>query len=41
MKSVLLGCFAAAIIAYGAYHLLNVNVQQSADQRHATEGVRL
>jgi len=41
MKSVLLGSFAALVIAYGAYVVLNQNFQQTADERFATTGVRL
>lgn len=41
MKSVLTGCIAAIVIALGAYAVLDMNVQQTADQRFTTEGVRL
>jgi hypothetical protein len=41
MKSVFLGSFAALVIAYGAYVVLNKNFQQTADERFATTGVRL
>jgi hypothetical protein len=41
MKSVLTGIVAAAIIAIGAWVVLDKNVQRSAEQRFATEGVRL
>jgi hypothetical protein len=41
MKSVLFGSLAAIILAIGAYVVLDRNFQQTADQRHMTEGVRL
>jgi hypothetical protein len=41
MKSVLLGSIAAIVIAVGAYVVLDARFQQTADQRHVTEGVRL
>ncbi|WP_272910981.1 hypothetical protein [Falsiroseomonas oryziterrae] len=41
MKSVLLGCVAAIVIALGAYAVLDGTVQRSAEQRFTTEGVRL
>ncbi|MFC3000635.1 hypothetical protein [Falsiroseomonas tokyonensis] len=41
MKSVLLGTFAAIILAIGAYAVLDRNFQQTADQRYTTQGVRL
>ena len=41
MKSVLIGCIAAVVIAFGAYVVLDTNIQRSAEQRFATEGVRL
>ncbi|WP_270938600.1 hypothetical protein [Falsiroseomonas oryzae] len=41
MKSVLLGCVAAIVIAFGAYVVLDGNMQRSAEQRFTTEGVRL
>ncbi len=41
MKSVLFGSFAAIILAIGAYVVLDRNFQQTADQRHTTQGVRL
>ncbi|WP_439596868.1 hypothetical protein [Falsiroseomonas sp.] len=41
MKSVLIGSLAALILAIGAYAVLDRNFQQTADQRYATQGVRL
>lgn len=41
MKSVLIGAIAAIAIALGAYAVLDMNVQQTAEQRFSTEGVRL
>lgn len=41
MKSVLVGCAVAIIIALGAYAVLDGNVQRTAEQRFTTEGVRL
>jgi hypothetical protein len=41
MKSVLLGCIAAALVAYGAFYVLDTNLQQTADQRNITSGARL
>jgi hypothetical protein len=41
MKSVLVGTIAAIIVALGAYAVLDTNIQQSAEQRFTTEGVRL
>jgi hypothetical protein len=41
MKSILIGAIAAIAIALGAYAVLDMNVQQTADQRFSTEGVRL
>ncbi len=41
MKSVLLGVVCAAIIAFGGYRVLDINYQQTAEQRHTTSGVRL
>jgi hypothetical protein len=41
MKSVLIGCAAAIIIAFGAYVVLDGNIQRTAEQRFTTEGVRL
>jgi hypothetical protein len=41
MKSVLIGCIAAVVIALGAYAVLDGRVQQTADQRFTTTGVRL
>jgi hypothetical protein len=41
MKSVLIGAIIAIAIALGAYAVLDGNVQQTAEQRFATEGVRL
>ncbi|WP_256370443.1 hypothetical protein [Roseomonas sp. AR75] len=41
MKSVLIGCIAALVVAIGAYAVLDTRVQQSADQRFSTTSVRL
>jgi len=41
MKSVLIGCVAAVVIALGAYAVLDANIQRTVEQRFATEGVRL
>lgn len=41
MKSVLIGSIAAIVIALGAYAVLDGKIQQTADQRFTTEGVRL
>ncbi|WP_268887702.1 hypothetical protein [Falsiroseomonas selenitidurans] len=41
MKSVLLGAIAAIVLAIGAYAVLDARFQQTADQRYATQGVRL
>lgn len=41
MKSVLIGAIAALVIALGSYAVLDMNFQQTADQRFTTEGVRL
>lgn len=41
MKSVLFGSLAAIILAVGAYVVLDSNFQQTAGQRHMTQGVRL
>jgi hypothetical protein len=41
MKSILVGAIAALAIAFGAYTVLDLNFQQTAGQRFATEGVRL
>jgi len=41
MKSVLIGAIAAIVIALGAYAVLDMNVQRTAEQRFTTEGVRL
>jgi hypothetical protein len=41
MKSILLGAIAALVIAFGAWTVLDMNFQQTADQRFTTEGVRL
>ncbi|MGK7862809.1 hypothetical protein [Falsiroseomonas sp. E2-1-a4] len=41
MKSVLFGSLAAIILAIGAYVVLDRNFQQTAEQRHTTQGVRL
>lgn len=41
MKSVLIGAIAAIAIALGAYAVLDGSIQRTADQRFATEGVRL
>lgn len=41
MKSILIGCIAAAVIALGAYAVLDGSLQRSAEQRFTTEGVRL
>jgi hypothetical protein len=41
MKSVLVGIVAAAIVAIGAWAVLDTSIQRSAEQRFATEGVRL
>ena len=41
MKSILLGAAAAIIVAIGAYVVLDTRFQQTADQRHITQGVRL
>jgi hypothetical protein len=41
MKSVLMGSIAAIVIALGAYAVLDMNVQRTAEQRFTTEGVRL
>ena len=41
MRSVLLGAFAAIVVALGAYAVLDARVQNTAEQRFSTEGVRL
>jgi hypothetical protein len=41
MKSVLIGCICALVVAMGAYAVLDLNVQRTAEQRFTTEGVRL
>ncbi len=41
MKSVLIGCIAAIVVALGAYAVLDLNLQRTAEQRFTTEGVRL
>jgi hypothetical protein len=41
MKSVLIGCICAVVIAFGAFLVLDNNIQQTADERFATTGVRL
>jgi hypothetical protein len=41
MKSVLLGCAIAVLIAFGAYAVLDREFQQTAYERFVTEGVRL
>jgi hypothetical protein len=41
MKSVLIGCVCAVVVALGAYAVLDTNIQRSAEQRFTTEGVRL
>jgi hypothetical protein len=41
MKSVLIGCVAALVVALGAYAVLDMKVETSAEQRFTTEGVRL
>lgn len=41
MRSILIGCVAAALIAFGAYAVLDSNFQQTADERFTTTGVRL
>jgi predicted alpha/beta-hydrolase family hydrolase len=41
MKSILIGALAAIIVAIGAYAVLDSTFQQTADQRYATQGVRL
>lgn len=41
MKSILMGVIAAVIVALGAYAVLDTKIQQSAEQRFTTEGVRL
>lgn len=41
MKSVLAGIVAAAVVALGAWAVLDKNIQRSAEQRFVTEGVRL
>lgn len=41
MKSVLTGIIAAAVLAAAAAFILDTNVQQPAEARFSTEGVRL
>jgi hypothetical protein len=41
MKSVIFGTIIAAFLAYGAFHVMNVNWQQTAEQRFTTTGARL
>lgn len=41
MKSILIGALAAIVIAFGAYKVLDLNFQQTAEQRFTTQGVRL
>lgn len=41
MKSILAGAVVTIAIAFGAYAVLDLNFQQTADQRFTTEGVRL
>ncbi len=41
MKSILFGAVAAVVIALGAYAVLDGSIQRTAEQRFATEGVRL
>jgi hypothetical protein len=41
MKSVLIGCVCAIVVALGAYAVLDTRIQQTADERFATTGVRL
>jgi hypothetical protein len=41
MKSVLIGCIAALIVAMGAYAVLDMQVQNTAEERFSTQGVRL
>jgi hypothetical protein len=41
MKSIVIGCIAAVVIAFGAYTVLDGRVQQTADQRFTTTGARL
>jgi len=41
MKSVLLGCLVAIAVALGAYAVLDLQVQQTAEQRFSTGSVRL
>jgi hypothetical protein len=41
MKSVLIGAIAAIAIALGAYAVLDTKVQQTAEERFSTQGVRL
>lgn len=41
MKSILLGMVCAVIVAFGAYKVLDINFQQTAEERFSTTGVRL
>jgi hypothetical protein len=41
MRSILIGCIAAIVVAFGAYAVLDTRIQQTADQRFSTTGVRL
>lgn len=41
MTSVLMGSIAAMVVALGAYAVLAINVQRTADQRLDAEGARL
>ena len=41
MKTVIIGIAAAIILAAGAAFVLDTRVQQSAEDRHQTQGVRL
>jgi ABC-type proline/glycine betaine transport system permease subunit len=41
MKSILLGAICAAIIAIGAYAVLDTGLQRTVEERFTTEGVRL
>ena len=41
MKSILIGALAAVVIAFGAYKVLDLKFQQTAEERFTTQGVRL
>ncbi len=41
MKAVVMGMIAAVVVAFGAAQVLDSKVQQQADQRFSTQGVRL